>query len=245
MQVATKTHMGLTRPNNQDAAACGLFETGGAWTVVCDGMGGVGGGEIASSVALAAIKNVLLSGFSEEMSLQDTRTLLLNSIGRANAEVYTASLNDQSLYGMGTTAVVLLAAGGYLHVAHVGDSRAYLRSKKGLAPITVDHSFVQDLVNFGQITPEQARIHPKRNIITRVVGVRGEVQCDYSCFEFSPEDLAIACTDGLTMYADDDTLKELIDNNSESCEGLTQALVDFSLKSGGSDNVTVAVIKND
>lgn len=244
MQVSFRTDTGLVRPSNQDSCACGSFSENAAWAVVCDGVGGAHGGEVASALAAKVVRETLEEGFSPELERQSIRTLILNAVGKANAAVYGAAQEDAALQGMGTTVVVLLAADGYLHVAHVGDSRAYLKRAGGLAPITVDHSFVQDLVSFGQITPEEARVHPQRNIITRALGIHEEVQCDYSCFDFSPGDLAMACTDGLTMYAEDGVLLKTMEEHDGDPDGLVEALVDLALESGGADNVTVAVISD-
>ena len=145
---------------------------------------------------------------------------------------------------MGTTAVVMVAAQGRLHVAHVGDSRAYLRSQGSLSQITMDHSYVQDLVNFGQITKEQAKNHPRRNIITRVLGVHDSVNADYAVWDFDDGDIALACTDGLTNYMDEDLLEEYINKHGHNSEALVKELIQYTVDCGGSDNITAAVIDN-
>ena len=113
-------------------------------------------------------------------------TCWVQAVTGANDAVYQLAQEREELRGMGTTAVVLVATQGGLHVAHVGDSRAYLKNGEGFRQITMDHSYVQDLVNFGQITKEEARVHPRRNIITRVLGVHPTVECDYDRFDFAP-----------------------------------------------------------
>lgn len=145
---------------------------------------------------------------------------------------------------MGTTVVLLVAAKGTLHVAHVGDSRAYLRHGGVLTQITMDHSYVQDLVNFGQITQEEARVHPKRNIITRVLGVHEQVRCDYNAWDFSPGDVALACSDGLSNYMEDELLEEYLDKYGETGNILTKELIQYAIECGGADNITAAVIYN-
>ena len=172
MRVDFATDVGMVRQSNQDACGGGEFPQGGAWAAVCDGMGGANGGNVASAVALEHIESYLKKGFKEGLSEGSMKSLLLNALRTANDAVYRLSLERPELRGMGTTAVVMVAAGGLLHVVHVGDSRAYICNQCGLTQITEDHSYVQDLVNFGEITREQARRHPRRNIITRVLGVR-------------------------------------------------------------------------
>ena len=145
---------------------------------------------------------------------------------------------------MGTTIVLMLAVGKRLHIAHVGDSRAYLKDKDGIRQLTMDHSYVQDLVNFGQITKEEARTHPRRNIITRVLGVHDNVNVDYAVWDFNAGDIAIACTDGLTNYVDEDLLEEYIDRYEGNGEALINELIQFAVDNGGSDNITIAVVNN-
>ena len=244
MRVDYSTDVGAVRESNQDSCECGLFSKDSAWVVVCDGMGGANGGNVASSVAAKEIKEFLTAGFEENMSRQNIKSLILNAINRANNAVYSMSLEQEELRGMGTTAVVLVATKGLLHVAHVGDSRAYLKNRDGLSQITMDHSFVQDLVNIGQITPEEARVHPQRNIITRALGAHEIVQCDYSCFDFSPGDVVLACSDGLSNYVEDDLLLEYMEKYDEDGKALAESLIQFAVESGGSDNITVAVMKN-
>lgn len=244
MRVDCGTDIGAIRSSNQDACECGVFSKDAAWAVVCDGMGGANGGNVASSVAAQTIREFILAGYHEGMDGRNIKCLMLNAVSRANTAIYELSMQRAELRGMGTTVVLLFVSQGALHVAHVGDSRAYLKNEEGLSQITMDHSYVQDLVNIGQITPEEARIHPQRNIITRVLGVYEEVQCDYACFDFAPGDIAMACSDGLTGYADEDLLLEYMEQYGQDGEELTGRLIRYALDSGGSDNITVAVVKN-
>ena len=172
------------------------------------------------------------------------KSMMINAICRANTAIYEAAREQPELRGMGTTAVVMLADQGRLHVAHVGDSRAYLKNGNGLTQITMDHSYVQDLVNFGQITKEQARTHPRRNIITRVLGVHDAVSADYSVWDFHAGDWALACTDGLTGYMEDGLLEQYMNEYSHSGEALVEKLIQYAVDSGGADNITVAVVNN-
>ena len=160
MKVDFETDVGAVRSSNQDACDGGLFSKDSAWAVVCDGMGGANGGNVASAMAVESIRRRLLEGFHQDITREGVRSLLLEAVTEANRVVYRRSQEEQELRGMGTTAVVLVASKGTLHVAHVGDSRAYLKNSQGLSQITMDHSYVQDLVNFGQITKEEARVHP-------------------------------------------------------------------------------------
>lgn len=244
MKVDYGTDVGAVRESNQDSCECGSFSPDSAWAVVCDGMGGANGGNIASAVAADKIREFLTAGFDENMSRENIKSLMLNAVSRANDAVYAMSQEKEELRGMGTTVVLLVASKGLLHVAHVGDSRAYLKNAEGITQITMDHSFVQDLVNLGQITREEARNHPQRNIITRVVGVHEQVRCDYAVFDFSPGDLALACSDGLSNYVDEDLLLNYMEKHGENEKELADRLIQYAVESGGSDNITVAVLHN-
>lgn len=244
MKVDFSTDIGAVRESNQDSCECGLFSKDSAWAIVCDGMGGANGGNVASSVAVSKMKEVIENGFNENMTSENIRFLMLNAVAQANDEVFEMSQEEEHLRGMGTTVVLMIATKGLLHVAHAGDSRAYLRNKDGISQITTDHSYVQELVNLGEITRDEARVHPKRNMITRVLGVRAELNCDYTAVDFSPGDMAIACSDGLSNYVDEALLLEYMDKYGKDGKNLANQLVQFAVKSGGSDNVTVAVVNN-
>lgn len=244
MRVDFATDIGAVRSSNQDACKCGIFPGGSAWAVVCDGMGGANGGNVASAIAVEQIEVLLLNRFKEDMSQGNIKSMIVNAVLRANAAIYERAATNTELRGMGTTIVLMLAVGKRLHIAHVGDSRAYLKDKDGIRQLTMDHSYVQDLVNFGQITKEEARTHPRRNIITRVLGVHDNVNVDYAVWDFNAGDIAIACTDGLTNYVDEDLLEEYIDRYEGNGEALINELIQFAVDNGGSDNITIAVVNN-
>jgi len=244
MKVDFATDTGTVRSSNQDACKCGLFPGDGAWVVVCDGMGGANGGNVASSIAVDCIEDLLRNNYKESMSQGNIKSMIINAIHRANMAIYEKASQTAALRGMGTTTVVMLAVDQKLHVAHVGDSRAYLKDRNGIRQLTMDHSYVQDLVNFGQITKEEARTHPRRNIITRVLGVHDDVNVDYSVWDFGAGDIALACTDGLTNYMDEKLLEKYIDRHGKNGESLVHELVRFAVDNGGSDNITIAVVNN-
>ena len=243
MRVESETNVGLIRTSNQDSCDCGFFSKTSAYGIVCDGMGGANAGNVASQLAVEKIKSFLVRNYYEGMSAGNIKSMLTNAIYRANAIVYEAAQESEALMGMGTTAVVLCVQGNKIHVAHVGDSRAYLMNKDGLQRLTKDHSFVQNLIDFGQITEEEAQTHPKRNIITRCVGVHERVKADYNQMDFFRGDTVVACTDGLTCYAGDGLLREYIAQYSGKT--LTEKLIRYAMDAGGADNITVVTISND
>ena len=161
MYAVSKTDIGRMRSTNQDVCCCGAFEDGSAWTVVCDGMGGVNGGRIAARIATDTMQQY----FARHMkALQPgmEKTFIMRGFDITNRAVYEKSTSDPEMQGMGTTGVCAYASRGMAHLVHAGDSRAYLFHAGTLRQITRDHSMVQQLVDSGQITREQAAIHPQK-----------------------------------------------------------------------------------
>ena len=242
MYAVCKTDTGRMRSMNQDTCRCGVFPNGAAWTIVCDGMGGVRGGNVASELAAEAIAEVFTAEYRAEMDGAEVREMMIRAVYAGNERVLRRAEEEPSLRGMGTTVVGVIAAKNVLHVVHVGDSRCYLKNANGIKQITTDHSFVQQLVERGAITPEEARVHPQRNLITRVVGVHEDVECDYGSINFEQGDLALSCSDGLSNYLEKDTLSFFTKNYKG--EKLAEELIHFANDKGGSDNITAALIDN-
>lgn len=241
MIIAGKTDTGKVRKTNQDDYTAGKLPGGASYAVVCDGMGGANGGNVASSTAVKIISESILSGYSPSHDDKMVHDLLETSIQNANTEVFEMAKNDQSLFGMGTTVVACIAGNGSIAVAHAGDSRAYLLNKE-FVRITRDHSMVQEMLENGKITPEEALIHPQKNIITRALGVEENLDIDFSVSKFEEGDSAILCTDGLTNPVSD----EIIESAARQCSPSECAdkLVNMANENGGSDNITVVVIYN-
>ena len=242
MNVYSESDIGLKRSSNQDYCLSGEFPDGAVWAIVCDGMGGANGGSTASRVAAENISESLRSGYREEMTPEELRNLMLLSVEYANRAVYDISLHVPGLEGMGTTVVLAVVRRNRAHIVHAGDSRAYICSEEGVRQITTDHSMVQQLVAMGEITPEQARQHPQRNMITRALGPEPNLRTDYNTVEFEDGARLIMCTDGLSNYLTDDELLEFSRNTD--CRELTNKLVEHAKQGGGRDNITVAVISD-
>lgn len=240
MRIFSKTDIGLKRENNQDAFDAGLFPDGNAWAVVCDGMGGVAGGQVASSICTGTASEIIKNGYNSDMTVSDAMLLLRSAIDKANTAVYNKANEDFALKGMGTTIVAVLVLDSTAVISYVGDSRAYLADMKKdeFKPLTKDHSLVQFYVDSGRITEEMAKIHPDRNIITRAIGIERGVECDTVTASISDKMLLI-CSDGLNGYVDDedifDTIKSDVENSAEN-------LVKIANDAGGHDNITVVLI---
>jgi protein phosphatase len=226
-QTATLTDTGRRRRHNEDAfvAEPPLF-------AVADGMGGAQAGELASSLAAAALKDSQEPGGGGEGRVDEL-------IQQANRRVYERQSQDAAASGMGTTMTVALVEDGRVAFGHVGDSRAYLIRGGALEQLTEDHSLVAELVRSGKLSPEEAEGHPQRSVITRALGTDPDVDVDTFSVETKPGDLFLICSDGLTSMVDDETILEEVARNRHDLKSAAKALVRAANKGGGEDNITV------
>ncbi len=242
MKVVAKTDKGKIRENNQDAYAVGEFPGEVAWAVVCDGMGGAAGGNIASALAVKVISDKINASYRDNMKESSIKNMLNSALAAANIEVYDLADEQPQLSGMGTTVVCAIVRDGIAFIAHAGDSRAYLYNKNGLGLITHDHSIVQSLVDSGEITEEEAENHPNKNIITRALGVEKYIDIEYDEVEIEDNDVLILCTDGLSNYVSIDEIKAEVSDGKYYA--FADRLVKHANQNGGGDNITVVIISN-
>lgn len=241
MKIVAKTDIGLVRDSNQDSYAAGELPGSVAWAVVCDGMGGVAGGNVASSTSVKIISEQITASYRVGMSAKSIRNMLISAINDANISVFDISCSSREFSGMGTTVVCAVVTDSVAYVAHVGDSRAYMLSGDGkITQLTRDHSMVQDMVENGKITESQAKNHPRKNIITRAVGVDRDIKVDFLIEEMSDGDSLLLCTDGLTNFVENDEICEITKDNKYY--EFAERLVERANKNGGGDNVTVVAI---
>ena len=240
MNVWGMTDVGLTRRENQDAYAVQDTGTCGFTVcVVCDGMGGPGGGKLASELAVETFMSVCLDKLSPEMDLEGAKQVAESAVAAANAAVYERSC-EGSMRGMGTTLVAALVQPGSACLVHVGDSRGYVMENNSIHRATVDHSLVQLLVDRGEITPAQARVHPQKNLITRALGVERHVECDVTWLEPGEGSRLLLCSDGLSNVLEDETILDL-SGREEEPELLCRTLLELTLERDAPDNVTVVL----
>ena len=240
MIISAATDRGLVRSSNQDAFRYGTLPDGSVWACVCDGMGGANGGDVASSMAAGVIARLIENGYGSGMTGCELRELINKAAQTANLNIFTASRGDPSLFGMGTTAVIAVVRGDTVYTGHAGDSRAYRISGDRLVQLTVDHSMVQELVDSGKLTPEQAKNHPRKNIITRALGVYGAVELDYTETQFGPGDKLLLCSDGLSNYVEPERIVGLA--GTSPAERLADIYIEEACANGGGDNVTAVII---
>lgn len=240
MRIVAKTDIGLARTNNEDSYAAGELPGSVAWAVVCDGMGGAAGGNVASSTAVKIISERISSTYRKGMTANSIKNMLVSAITAANITVFDAARNNPELFGMGSTVVAVVVVDGEACIAHAGDSRAYLLSEGKLRRLTKDHSFVQEMVDSGNLTEEEANNDPRKNIITRALGVDEDIRIDF-CEEFiDDKDVLLLCTDGLTNYVNSEEICE-ITSDGKYYE-FAERLVNCANKNGGGDNITVVTI---
>jgi protein phosphatase len=243
VRVAAKTDVGRVRQFNEDCYSVGELPNGVIWAVICDGMGGVSGGNVASQTAVKLIADTISASYQEQMGSRSIKHLLVSAVDNANTRIYDHSLSNEALQGMGTTVVAVLASSSALYIAHAGDSRAYRYSGDRLMQLTKDHSVVQAMVDNGQITADEAKNHPRKNLITRAVGVGDTIDVDYCEEEFSPGDVLLICTDGLTNAVELEVIEQTI--RQAGFYACAEELVALANRNGGPDNVTVVAVAND
>ncbi len=203
--------------------------------VVADGMGGHIAGDVASSTAVKVIE-----GGSSQLSSEDPATLT-KIISDANAAIWDKAQSDPALRGMGTTCTLVLVDEDRVHIAHVGDSRAYRLREGQLEQLTEDHTLVGRMVQEGRLSAEEAQHHPQRSIITRALGVDEDVQVDLDTVELSAGDRLLICSDGLSSMVEDDQIRDVLARETDP-QKAADGLVQLANEAGGDDNITVVVI---
>lgn len=239
MQIFSKTDRGRVRTDNQDAYFAGKITDDAVFAVVCDGMGGANAGNVASELAVRHISEYVIRSYRDGMDMTDTEKTLKNAIVSANISLYDKAVNNAELAGMGTTAVAAFVKDGTAVIAHVGDSRIYLVNGE-IKQLTRDHSVVQSLIESGKITPEDAKVHPRKNVITRALGAEEDVAVDSDCLNLSNGDTLLLCSDGLTNFLDDKDILTVFQNNDISA--VAEKLVETANENGGGDNITVVTV---
>jgi len=236
VRVAGETHVGKVRTTNEDSmivdAARGLY-------VVLDGMGGANAGDVASQTA----RDALLAFVTQQRMQMEPKALLEAAIQSASAAVYGASQQDKSQHGMGTTVVACLVVDPKRAiVAHVGDSRAYLLRGGRLQVLTRDHTIVEELVERGMLSVDEAERHPYKNVLSRNLGAKPEARVDVSEVELKGGDRLLLCSDGLYGYASAEAIQYLL-GSGDAPEQVARDMIDLALRGGGGDNVSTIVIE--
>ena len=222
------THVGRVRYNNEDSLIVIEPQT----YVVADGMGGAQAGEVASQMLVETVKNFL----SKSARPWDEK-ILSQAILLANDKILNLARRHEEYHGMGTTATILSLDGDKAYFAHVGDSRLYLLRKNNFQQITADHSYVETLVRRGELTAEEARVHPMKNVLIQAVDAMENLFIDAADFPVARGDKFLLCTDGLTNMVEDELISKIL----QTAENPADALIEAALEAGGKDNISVIV----
>ncbi len=244
LEVAARTDAGMVRSHNEDSisvdAACGLM-------VLADGMGGYNAGEVASGIAVSVMMaemTPLLKGETGQLSDgAQAVSLLADSVQKANAAIYQAARGDEQYAGMGTTVVSALFFDNRVAVAHVGDSRLYRLRGGMLEAITRDHSLLQEQIDCGMISAEDARHSQNRNLVTRAVGIDAELEAEIHLHDVLVGDIYLLCSDGLNDMLEDDDIQLILHAMQGNLDLAAEQLIQSANDSGGKDNVSVILVK--
>jgi len=242
LRYGTATDRGLIRTNNEDSFAVVVDgERLPCAFLVADGMGGHRKGELASRIAAEYVSRRLEESLDGQDDPEEVAALLKEIVEKANVKVYLGSLESEENRGMGTTLTLAVLMRDAVVVAHVGDSRAYLLRGPALMRITVDHTLVQELIDAGTLHPDDVRTHPKRNVLTRALGVPEYMTPECFTVAVGKGDRFLLCTDGLHHEADEEDIRTVL-RRERTPEAAAQRLVELANRSGGEDNVTVVAI---
>jgi protein phosphatase len=246
VRAVARTDMGMIRSNNEDNVQVWTFDQF-LIGMVADGMGGAAGGEFASRLAVDAVQEALVGAYPDaeawhSASEDDLTYKMVQSLIRANQDVLDRAAEDQHLQGMGTTTTMVILRGKRALFAHIGDSRAYLVDgiTRRVGQVSKDHSFVEALVMSGHLTPEQAAVHPMKNVLYRALGQKpeSELEVDVYTRDFKSGDCLILCSDGLTRHVSDFEIGDLAMKYPDPAEA-TQRLINLAKERGGEDNISV------
>ena len=239
MNVWAISDIGVVRQQNQDAYRVEELSPEQVLLIVCDGMGGARAGNVASELAVGAFGDTVLKGLTDANEIP---AVLHNAVKEANHAVWSRGRSDLDCLGMGTTLVAALASEKTCYIVNIGDSRAYLANAEGIRKVTRDHSVVEDLVLRGEITPEQARTHPQKNLITRALGTTEETKADLYEVPCEAGYFLLLCSDGLSnVVTEQEILYEIIHGGEP--EDCCKRLLDTALQRGAPDNVTVVLLQ--
>jgi len=248
LSAASLTDPGRVRDHNEDCIESrpdiGLF-------VLADGMGGYNAGEVASGMATSLISDGLQESWEprdvgrmgREEAKQLSERLIKEQVARANSAIYTTSQNNPECAGMGTTLVVTLFYDNFLAVAHIGDSRLYRLRGESMEQVTRDHSLLQEQLDSGLITPEEAKLSQNKNLVTRALGIDPTVEPEIHVYETQPDDTYLLCSDGLSDMVEDEEIRLTLITLKQNPNLTVQQLVQAANDNGGRDNISAMLIR--
>lgn len=247
IKIERQTDVGLLRGHNEDAVASDLSI---GLMVLADGMGGYKAGEVASEIAVLMIAAEITEGMQNKphttranSNLLPESQMLLSAVEKTNAAIYQISQDQPQCAGMGTTLVAGIFANNKLAIGHIGDSRAYRLRGAELVQLTIDHSLVQEQINAGVITQEQAKFSNNKNLVTRALGIDPEVETDLQEFDVEVGDLYLLCSDGLSDLISNEEIAQILLGANANINDAAKKLINVANENGGTDNISVILAK--
>jgi serine/threonine protein phosphatase PrpC len=237
LEIVSLTHPGMVRSHNEDNH---LVDPGAGFVILADGMGGYNAGEVASEMAVSQLAAGLSAGLAAD---PDPAQLIRREIERINAAIYATAEAQPQCAGMGTTLVASVFRDGHVTVAHVGDSRLYLCRGERFGAVTRDHSVLQEQIDGGIISAEEARLSQNKNLVTRALGVDPAVAVEVGVHETAAGDLYLLCSDGLNDMVADQDIERVLRANQANLQLAAEQLVQMANDNGGRDNVTVILVR--
>lgn len=239
-----RSHVGKVRQLNEDRAWIGRTANGLVAAVVADGMGGHKAGEVASGMAVDSLTQSL-SAWEKGVAAEESADKLKELIGQANAAIFETASNNEQYSNMGTTVVIALVDERQVLIGHIGDSRLYRLREGELQLLTEDHTLVNELAKSGQLSPEEAANHPRRNVLTRALGTDKNVEADVQLIDWLQGDRLLLCSDGLSNLVEEPLIAETMTAEDNDLDRMADRLIALALLAGGDDNITVALVDYD
>jgi serine/threonine protein phosphatase PrpC len=241
---ANRSDIGRVRHVNEDQSWVSQLNNGITIAIVADGMGGHQAGDVASQKAVDAFRSMLeQSAAKANLSIQEGKMLVRQAISQANDAVFELASRNERYHNMGTTIVAALVKKDNAIIGHVGDSRAYKITQGVITQLTHDHTLVNELVKSGQLSEEEAAHHPRRNVLTRAVGTDSHVDIDVQAIEWSPEDILLLCSDGLSNMVSEQQMLQMVTTEQLELDAKADHLIQLALHAGGDDNITVVLLQ--
>ena len=248
LEIANVSDTGRRRPHNEDST---LSDIDSGLVVLADGMGGYKAGEVASAIAVTAAHGDILNGLKNikrgqtdtETGMHNESRIVKSAIIKANSTIYSSAEKDPECQGMGTTIVVALFHSGVVTIAHVGDSRLYRMRGRQFEQITKDHSLIQELIDRGLYTPEEAHQKTPKNLVTRALGIEAKVEVDVMEVPVETNDIFLLCSDGLNDMVGDEEIHLTLSKYSANLVQAAEELVKLANAKGGKDNISVILIR--
>lgn len=240
MKAQFQTDRGQVRDHNEDSGGVFYNTSGQLLAIIADGMGGHKAGDVASEMAVSMIQSAW-EAMDELKSPEETEKWLTNILSEINMSVYEYASEKEEFAGMGTTVVVAISLEDFVTIAHVGDSRCYIFNDNGFSQITEDHSLVNELVRSGQISKDEARVHPRKNVVLKAVGTESKILADIKSITWEAGNKLLLCSDGLTDKLTNEELAAFI-QSPKNLQLISREMIDLANNRGGEDNISLVII---